>query len=124
MKTGEELTLIATKKEFIRLSKKADKAKKEADEACSVGSEMISIHNEFITIVNEKDYSDCNAKKLELLQKRQYRCKKIIEKDLCKLLDAQTDAEIERDNLLIEIQLLEFRISRYAINCEVTTGDK
>jgi hypothetical protein len=107
MKTGEELSLIAMKKELKRLSYIAEKNKKNADDACNVCSEMIAIHKEFMVIIKGEDYSESASKKLLSLQKRRNKCEKIMENDLLKLLDKKINAEIHRDQLDEEIQKLE-----------------
>lgn len=110
MKSGKELILIAMKKEFKRLSRIADKAKAEADEYMSSGSEFIAIHNELCEIINSKETGKSVLKKLNDLQARRDRAEKIRKKDFIKLIDKQSDAEIDRDNLHSEICSMEWRV--------------
>jgi len=111
MSRGEELSLIAMRKEFTALSRKADKAKQEADECCSVGTEMIAIHREFVEIVESKETGSEVVKKLEALKKRRDRTDKIRKKDLIKLFDKEYKTGEDRDSLGSEIQMLEYRQS-------------
>ena len=111
MRTREELALEALKRDFKRLSKIADKAKAVCDEYMNVGSEMIAIHEDFVAIVKSKDYSPETLKKLEALKKRSAKAEKIRSKDLIKLIDKQSEADINRDSLGGEIQMMEFRLN-------------
>lgn len=110
-KLGEEIALSAMKKEFTRLSRIADKAKAEADENMGITSEMLSIHQEFVEIVNSKEHGEHVINKLEALKKRRDKAQKVLDKDLLTLLNKQSEAEIDRDSLGSEIQMLEFRRS-------------
>lgn len=112
MRAGEKIALEAMKKEFVRLSRAADRAKSEADEHMNVGSEMIAIHNEFAEIVKSKATGPEVVEKLDVLKKRKDRADKVVKKNLVKLLDKQYEAESARDNLGTEIQMAEFRYSR------------
>lgn len=112
MRTREEISIEALRREHKRLSVIADKAKREADEYLGVGSEMISIHEEFAAIVKAKDHSPATLKKLEALQARQAKADKIRSKDFLKLCDKQIESEMERDSIFSEIQMLEFRMKR------------
>lgn len=114
MRQGEELAIQAMKKEFKRLSKVAERAKKETDEHINIGSEILGIHKEFSDIVNAKESTKETALKLNALIKRSERATKIRKKSLLELIEKQSKSEIERDNLLIELQNAEFRFSRYA----------
>lgn len=111
MRTGEELALAAMKKEHAILARIADKAKAEADEYISIGSEAVAIHTEFAAIVNSRETGQHVIDALDKLQKRRARVDRILKKDMVSLSDKQIAAEIERDNLLREIQALEFRVS-------------
>ena len=111
MRTGEELTLIAMKKEFKSLSRKAGRAKKSTDEYMEIGSELLAIHNEFAEIVKSGEHGKGVIKKLDALKVRSGHAEKIRKKDLIKLLDKQSEAEIARDALGSEIQMMEFRLS-------------
>jgi len=109
--SGEELALVAMKKEFSRLEKIAERAKAEADEYMSIGTEMLSINQEFVEIVKSKEVNESSLKKLNALKKRSDKAEKIQKKDFIKLIDKQSDAEINRDRLAYEIQRIEFRQS-------------
>lgn len=111
MRTGDELALAAMKKEHAKLARIADKAKAEADEYISIGSEAVAIHNEFVAIVNSREHGQHVIDALDKLQKRRARVDRVMKKDMLALSDKQIKAEIERDNLLREIQALEFRVS-------------
>lgn len=113
MRTGDELALAVMKKEHARLSRIAEKAKAEADEYCSIGSEAVAIHNEFAAIVNSRETGQHVIDALEKLKKRRARVDMIMKKDILKLSDKQIEAEIERDSLMREIQMMEFRRSRH-----------
>lgn len=109
-KTGDELVLAALNRDFKRLSRLAEKAKEEADECANVGSEFFAIHEEFQRIVEEKRHDKETLKRLEDLQKREAKARKIMGKNLVSLFDKQSQAEIDRDTLGAEIKKLEFRI--------------
>lgn len=109
---GEELALNAMRKEFKRLSTKAEKAKAKADEYIGLGSEFVAIHEEFKTIVDSMVAGEIVVKKLEALQARRDRAQKIHAQDFMKLCDAQYDAEQDRDALGFEIQNYERRVNR------------
>lgn len=111
MTRGEEISLHAMKKEFKRLSRVAEKAKQEADEATHIGSELLAIHQEFAEIVKAKETGPKVLKKLEALQKRSDRAKKIQKKSIVELMDKQIKAESDCESLGLEIQRLEFRHS-------------
>lgn len=111
MTTGEDLALGAMRKEHKRLSAIADKAKREADECSNIADEFIAIHKEFAAIVESKEHGQHVLDKLSALQRRRDKAKKILDKDLIKLLDRQHEAEWKRDQLGSEIQMMEFRQS-------------
>jgi len=111
IKTGEELALIAMKKELKVLSKKADKAKSECDEYMNTGSEAVAIHNEFVEIVNAKEHGQKVLDQLDSLKKRRNKVDAIMKKDFIKLMDKDHEAGFTRDNLAQEISMLEFRQS-------------
>ena len=52
-------------------------------------------------------------KKLEALKARRARVDRIMKKDALKLMDAQIDAEIERDGLGSEISMLQWKAGRH-----------
>lgn len=108
---GDELALAALKKEHKRLAYLADRYKREADEACNIGREFVEIHNEFAAIVNAKrtDHQAVIAE-LEALQKRRDKAAKIMKKPLLKLFDKQYEAESNRDDILNQIQQIEWRM--------------
>lgn len=107
---GEELALAAMEKEHERLSKIAVRAKAEADEAVNVGSEMLAIHEEYSSLLSLKEYGTPETiKKAGELSKRAKRARKIMQKDLIKLLDKQSEAEFARDDLKSEIEMYKFR---------------
>jgi hypothetical protein len=110
-KTGNELALIAMKKDFVRFSKIADNAEKEVNEWIRLGSEEISIHEEFIKITNLKESTRASLKKLKELGKRSERVNKLKKKNLLRLIDAQNNAEINKDSLGREIQNVEYRLA-------------
>lgn len=111
MTTGEQLALNAMRRDHKRLSTVADKAKREADERSNIAGEFLVIHKEFAAIVESKEHGQHVLNKLSALQRRRDKAKKILDKDLIKLLDRQHEAEWERDQLGSEIQMLEFRQS-------------
>lgn len=113
MRTGDELALVAMKKEHARLSRIADRAKAEADEYCKIGSEAMAIHNKFAALVKSSEIGHHVIDALEKLQKRRAHVNRVMKKDLLKLSDRQIKAEFERDALMREIQMMEFRRSRH-----------
>ena len=111
MKTGKELAIEAMKKDFNRLSRAADRAKNEADERINITIELIAIHQEFVKIAKSDENTKEILKKLDSLQGRKKNAEKIRKKDLLKLIDKQSFAEINRDSLGQEIQMMEFKLS-------------
>jgi hypothetical protein len=111
MKTGDELTLDALRREHSRMSRIADKAKAEVDEHNGITDEAFAIHREFIEIVNTKDHGPHIIQRLEALKKRRTRVDSILAKDYLKMLDRKFEAEWERDQVAHEISTLEFRMS-------------
>lgn len=109
MISGEKIALRAMKKELKRLSGVAEKAKAKVDENMGIGTEVLAIHNEFVEIVDSKEHGQHVLNKLEALQKRRDRVKRILKQDLGQLINKQVDAELERDSLAQEIQMIEFR---------------
>lgn len=112
MRSGEQLSLIAMKKEFAKLSKIADKKKAVCDDACSCGSQLIEVYKQANEIIKAKDYSEDGMKKMKSLADEEKRLKKLLGADIVKLMDDQINAEIERDNLGREIKTIEFRLNR------------
>jgi hypothetical protein len=109
---GIKLALAALKKEHKRLAAVAEKAKREADEYMNTGSEFIATHQEVVAIANSKQPASVRLKKLDELKRRKEKAEKIRSKDFMKLLDKQSDAEIDRDALANEISKMEWRLSR------------
>lgn len=112
MRTGEQLSLVAMKKEFSRLSKIADKKKAICDDACNCGSNLIEIYKQANELIKAKDYSPEGMKKMQKLANEEKRIKKLLKADIVKLMDDQIHAEIERDNLWREISMIEWRVKR------------
>jgi hypothetical protein len=111
MKTGDEITLGALRREHARMSKIADKAKAEVDEHNGITGEAFAIHREFIEIVNAKDHGPHVIQQLDALKRRRARVDSILAKDYLKLLDRQFEAEWERNQVAQEIGTIEFRMS-------------
>lgn len=110
--SGDQLALIAMKKEHKRLSQIAEKKKAICDEACHVGTNLINVYKQAEKLISEKDYSESGIKKIEKLANEEKRLKKLMKADLVKIMDEQIHAEIDRDSLYREIMTLEFRIKR------------
>ncbi|MGZ4953600.1 MAG: hypothetical protein ACXV8Q_00690 [Methylobacter sp.] len=110
---GIKLAIEAMKKEHKRLSAVAEKAKRDADEYMNISSEFIAIHQEYVTVANSKQSASVKLKKLDELQRRRDKAEKIMNKDFIKLLDKQSDAEIDRDELAHQISKMEFQLSLY-----------
>ncbi len=108
METGKELLLIAAKKEYKLLSRRADKAKAECDEACNVHSELIEINSKLREVMNSSQQGKQLLSQIEALDKRRRRASQVLKMDVLKLIDAQAHAEIRRDMLGEQIRYLEF----------------
>jgi hypothetical protein len=109
---NENLVLEALRREFRRLSKIADKAKQDADEVCNAGSEFIAINTTELAEALEQMKSGKDiTSKLDELQARDKKARRLMKKPLTPLLDKQSKAEFERDQVGSEIQMLEWRIS-------------
>jgi hypothetical protein len=113
MRSGEQLSLVAMKKEFARLSKIADKKKAICDDACSCGSKLIDLYKKANELIKSKDFTPEGIKKVQALADEEKRLHKIMKSDLVKIMDEQINAEIERDNLGREISMIEWRIKRH-----------
>ena len=107
----EEIVVNALKKELVRLSGAADRAKAALDEYMSTGTEMIAIHEELTVIVKSKKTGKAVIDKLAALQDRESKVNKILKKSLPRLSDKQITLEIERDSLMGEISMMEYRWS-------------
>ncbi len=110
MKTGEELALIAMKKELALLSKMAEKAKAECAEYLGTAKEMIEIYRELGEIIKLK-VSNESIKKLDALKAREKRVNDVHKKDFLKLCDNEHESEWEKNSLAQEINNIEFRMS-------------
>ena len=108
--SGRELMLDALKRDHKRLTKLADKAKADCDVFMGIASELCTIRQEAIKVLNSGNIGDKGLKKLEDLSKREARGNKILKKDVIKLMDKQSEAEIKRDRLAEEIAYIEFRM--------------
>lgn len=113
VRSGQELALIAMKKEFIKLTATHTKAKAEADGYLNVGTEMLAIHSEFAEIVKSKETGKSTIAKLDKLQKRRAAADKIRAKDFLKLCDKENESQFEAQNLLHEIQMLEWKLKKH-----------
>jgi hypothetical protein len=111
MTRNEDLVLQALRKEHTRLSRAAEKAKLESDEASTVGSEFIDIHKEWKSILDSGEHEKKTLERLDKLQKRRDRARKILDKDLVKLFDKEGSLRMDRDALAEEINLIELRRS-------------
>ena len=107
----EEIVAGALKKELVRLSGVADRAKAAVDDHLNVGTEWLAIHEELREIVNSKKTGKVTLDRLAALKDRDAKVNKIQKKDLVKLIDKQSKAEIERDSLISEISMTEWRLS-------------
>lgn len=70
---------------------------------------MLEIHQKFAEIVKSKETGDHVLKQLKALQARSEKAEKIRGKDFIKLIDKQHKAELDRDQLMSELQMMEFR---------------
>lgn len=112
MRSGEELSLVAMKKEFARLSKIASKKKAICDDVCSCGTKLIDLYKQASELIQAKDFTPEGVKKVQALANEEKRLQKLMKSDLVKIMDDQVNAEIERDNLGHEISMIEFRLNR------------
>lgn len=112
MRSGEELSLAAMKKEFARLSKIADKKKAICDDACSCGTKLLDVYRQANELIQAKDFTPEAVKKVQDLANEEKRLQKLMKSDIVKLMDEQINSEFERDNLGREISMMEFRINR------------
>jgi len=107
----EEIVVSALKKELVRLAGVADRAKAAADEYMNTGTEMIAIYEEFGGIVDLKESGKAVLNKLAVLRDREAKVNKVRKKDFLKLCNKQSKAEIERDSLISEIGMMEYRLN-------------
>lgn len=113
MKTGEELLLIAARKEHKRLLASSRRAEAEYEEYMGVAHEMISINEEVKAIIDNKEYQNKEVlTKLDKLKKRSAKCNRIRKKDLSKLIEKKHTAMINSQALASEIAILEMRFDR------------
>ena len=111
MRTGDEITLDALRREHVRVSRIATKAKAEADEYMGVSEEAFAIHNEFAEIVNTKAHGPHVLRHLDELKKRRAKVDAIQAKDFVQLLDDKFEAEWDQAQVAREISAVEFRLS-------------
>jgi len=109
--TGDELARDAMKRDLNRLSKRAHKAKTECDSYLNAGTELSAIHDELLKVLRSGETGQEVIDRLEGLKRRERNVNRIMKKDLLKLINKQSDAEIARDRLIHEISMRELRIS-------------
>jgi hypothetical protein len=105
--SGKELALRALKKEFVVLTKKADKAKAICEECMNCASEIIKVRMEALELM-KSDIKDKHPKLVELA-KREKRAFMLSKKPLSKIMDQEFEASYEKDELSNEITKIEFR---------------
>lgn len=113
MTSGEKIALAAMKKEFLRLSKRAERVDAEYNEWLNIGTELISINDEFMKIVESKEIGAETIAALNALKKRSAKVERIRKKDFMKLSDKQITATMKRDELGQEIQRFGYGISHH-----------
>lgn len=110
MKYGDELVLEILQKELRRLCSAADKAKADCQEAMSAGSELIKLRQQANVVLSKDRLSPKVLEQLTDLAKREKNLVNILNKDLVKLMDKESETENLRDELAREISKLEFRL--------------
>lgn len=111
MKSGDEITLDALKREHVRVSRIAAKAKAELDEYMGIHDEFFAIHRELAEIIQSNKHGADTLKRLDALKKRKDRANAILKKDLVKLSDRQFETEWQASQVAQEIGHIEFRLS-------------
>lgn len=116
MKTGNEITLDALRREHARVSRIAARAKAELDEYMGIHNELFAINDEFRAIVESKEHGPQVIKRLNALKKRKDHVDAVLKKDLVKLSDRQFQTEWHAGQVAQEIGFLEFRLSLHKGN--------
>lgn len=111
MKSGDEITLDALRREHVRVLRIAARAKAEFDEYMGIHTELFAINDEFRAIVESKEHGPQVIKRLDALKKRKAHVDAVLKKDLVKLSDRQFKTEWEAGKVAQEIGLIEFRLS-------------
>lgn len=111
MKSGDEITLGALRREHVRVSRIAVKAKAELDEYMGIHDELFAIHRELNEIIQSNKHGESVLKQLGALKKREVRTGRILAKDFIKLSDRQFKTEWEASQVAQEIGRIEFRLS-------------
>ncbi|QJR79663.1 hypothetical protein CA267_002035 [Alteromonas pelagimontana] len=103
--------LRAMESELKKLVKKAETAKRKCDETMSAASEIIEVRKKAHEILSGDLSADEKLKLIEPLAKREKRAFTNSKRNLVKLMDAQHEAEIERDELMREISSYKYRMN-------------
>lgn len=104
-----DVVLKALERDHKRLERIAKSAKAEADACIHAGSELLAIYEELRSLVASKETGRSILDKLESLKVRSDAAKKVVGKSLIALLDKQSKAEAERDQLTEAIGMMKWR---------------
>ncbi len=111
---GDDLILSILKKELKAMNAKAEKAKANADAYTEAGSKLMELRRRFAEIMQGGELRQQMSKhkaELDQMVKDEAALLRIHKQDYLKLLNAQSDAEIQRDELVSVISNLEWRLS-------------
>lgn len=109
MTIGEELVLRACEKELRRLIKTEKKAKQKWQERMNIVTESIAIHKKFCELLNSDLPSSTQLKEINALKDREKRVKAIEKKDVLKLMNKESEANIKVHALSSEIETMKWR---------------
>lgn len=109
---GDELVLSILEKEFLSLTKKAEKAKANCEEAMNAGSMIIEVRSKANKILSCElgSYTKERLAELEQLAVQEKKLRAISGPKLIKLMDAEHHAESTRDELERIIKQMRFKL--------------
>lgn len=111
IRSRAQILVDALTRELDVAKKAAERAKAEADECAGITSELIAIHTEFAGIVSSKEHGPKTIAALEALKQRDQKARRILKKDLARLLDVQFHAEADRDRVASELDCTKARLA-------------
>lgn len=109
MTRGEEIALVAMKKEHKLLSRRAENAKNKTEECMSAATTIIKIRQEASKILQGEHSHAEIAKLIEPLAKREKAALKAGKQNFVKLMDKEHKLRFSCDDLQREISNVEYR---------------
>lgn len=105
------LALAAMKKGLAELTSKATKAENAANACINATSDFMAVQREAFEIMSEVAAKPAaSLKRLQALQAKEVRARRLMKQDLSKLVDKQFEAEQQRDALAEFISNFEWRL--------------